>query len=62
MKTVTTAEIREKFQNVLYFFVTPKRIIMDVNTSFKNETFPKYLEEWKIEHHYVTTDVHRENG
>ncbi|XP_044766176.1 uncharacterized protein LOC123322299 [Coccinella septempunctata] len=35
---------------------------MDAATSFKNTTFPKYLENWNIEHHYVTPEIHRGNG
>ncbi|CAH2008164.1 unnamed protein product [Acanthoscelides obtectus] len=46
MKSVTTAEAREKLHNVLVLFGTPKRIIMDAATSFKNTTFPKYLDRW----------------
>lgn len=55
-KTVTTTEICDKLQNELSLFGTPKRIIMDVSTLVKN-TFPKYLEDWKIEHYYIIPDV-----
>ncbi|CAH1990566.1 unnamed protein product [Acanthoscelides obtectus] len=59
MKSVTTAEAREKLQNVLALFGTPKRIMMNAATSFKNTTSPKYLDRWGIEYHFVTPDVHR---
>lgn len=36
MKSVTTAEVREKIQSVLALFGTPRKIIMDSATCFKN--------------------------
>ena len=62
MKTVTTAETKDKIQHVLSLFGTPKKIIMDSSTSFKNTSFPKYLKEWQIEYHFTTPDIHRGNG
>lgn len=54
VKTVTTAETREKFQNMLSLFGISDRDIMNASILFKNTTFPKYLEKRKIKHHYVT--------
>lgn len=53
MKTVTTAETREKLQGVPTLVGTPKLLVTDA-TSFKNTPFPKYLDKWKIDYHYVT--------
>ena len=62
MKSVTTAEAKEKLETIIGLFGTPKRLITDAATAFKNTTFPKYLETWNIEYHFVTPDVHRGNG
>lgn len=62
MKSVTTAETKEQFQSVIALFGTPKCLIMNAGSNFKNNTFPKYLRDWQNEYHFLTLDVHRRNG
>lgn len=35
---------------------------MDSGTNFRNLTVCKFLDEWNIQYHYITPDVHRANG
>lgn len=62
LKTVKADETRLNFQSFIALFGTPKQIIMDAGTNFKNLSLPEYLDSLGINYHYTTPDIHRSNG
>lgn len=62
LKSVKAEETKFAFQNIISLFGTPKMIIMDAGSNFKNLSLPEYLDALKIDYHYTTPDIHRSNG
>ncbi|BES94514.1 Hypothetical Protein NTJ_07326 [Nesidiocoris tenuis] len=62
LRSVTIIETEKTFLKIIGLFGTPKLLVTDPGSNFKNTSFPRLLESLKIEHHLVTTDLHRGNG
>lgn len=62
LKTVTAEETKEGLQRFIECFGTPKVVIMDSGTNFHNSSVCKFLDEWQIQYHFITPDIHRANG
>jgi hypothetical protein len=62
LKTVTAAETQKALQLFISCFGTPRVVVMDRGTNFHNLSVCKFFDEWGIQYHYVTPDVHRANG
>jgi len=62
LKSVKAEETKTALQRFISCFGTPKLIVMDCNTNFRNMSICKTLDEWNIDYHFITPDIHRANG
>lgn len=62
LKTVKADETQCALKTFISCFGTPKLCIMDSGTNFRNLSLCKFLDEWNIQYHFITPDIHRANG
>lgn len=62
LKIVRAEETRLAFQSFIALFGTPKEIIMNAGTNFRNLSLPEYLDLLYVSYHYTTPNIHRSNG
>jgi hypothetical protein len=62
LKSVTAYETQQALQTFIGCFGTPRVVIVDSGTNFHNLSVCKFFDEFHIDYHFITPDVHRANG
>lgn len=62
LKIVKADETETALKRFLSCFGTPKAIVMDSGSNFHNLSICKFLDNWNIQYHFITPDIHRANG
>lgn len=62
IKTLKSDETEQVLQNFISLFGTPKLVVMDAGLNFRNSKVCEFLDNWQVQYHFITPDVHRANG
>lgn len=62
MRKQDTQELKIAFSNAISLFGTPKMVVVDKGRMFESAAFKKWLSEMQCSIHFITPEVHNENG